>query len=103
MFNALDKKAVSVSQVLTVLQRSDRQSDRDRAVAELNKATLDVVLQFQAISSNYGANHCEARQWACCEPKRDPETNRERTEGCKWTCVAKPRACVGFLGPQTLR
>jgi hypothetical protein len=103
MFGALDDKALALSHSLTAVQRARSDTERKRTLDQFHSATLHLVLQFQAVSSNYGANHCTEGQWACCEPKKDPETNRGPAEGCKWTCVAKPRACSGFVGPQTPR
>jgi hypothetical protein len=101
MFSALDHKALALSRSMTAVQRAPNDVERERNLDQFTKATLSLVLQFQAVSSNYGANHCAAGQWACCEPKKDPETNRGPAAGCKWTCVAKPRACSGFAGPRT--
>lgn len=103
VFRALDDKAGAASRALTSAQHARSDADSERAFGQFNKATIDLVLEFQAVSANYGANHCAARQWACCEPRKDPETNRGPAEGCQWTCVAKTRACTGFLGPQTPR
>ena len=103
VFRALDRKALAASRSLTSVQQARSDTERGQALDQFSKATLDLVMEFQAVSSNYGANHCAAMQWACCEPKKDPETNRGPAEGCKWTCVAKPRACAGFVGPQTPR
>ena len=102
MFTELDRKALVLAKALDAVQREKIQPRRDRALDLFSKATLGVVLQFQAVSANYGANHCLPRQWACCEPKRDPETNRESVAECKWVCVEKSRACAGFLGPRTV-
>jgi len=103
MFRVLDEKAVAVSRSLAAIQQARKPPDRDRALDRFNRATLNLVLQFQAVSANYGANHCAARQWACCEPKRDPETNRASADRCQWSCAATRQACGGFLGPETLR
>lgn len=101
MFRELDRKGLALSRSLTAFERAHTKAARDRMLDQLTRAALPVVLQYQAISANIAANHCEARQWACCEPKANPETNRGAAQGCRWTCVSKPRACVGFTGPQT--
>jgi len=101
MFGELDRKARSAERSLISVQAARSSAERDRTAGDVTKSTLAVVLQFQAISANMGANRCESRQWACCEPKRNPETNRETAEGCTWTCVSKAKACTGFTGPQT--
>lgn len=101
MFKELQRRSLVLSRTLTSFESASSKAARDRLFDQLTKATLPVVLQYQAISANIAANHCEARQWACCEPKSDPETNRGPAQSCRWSCVSKPRACVGFTGPQT--
>lgn len=97
-FTAMDRDAIAVERALDAVQHNKGGAD-----ATLEKATLALVLRYQAVTSNYGANHCDTGQWACCEPRRDPETNRESGMGCRWMCAGKPRSCSGFLGPRTLR
>lgn len=101
MFGDLEKKSLALSRALISFEHAHSAADRDRLLDRVSQATLPVVLQYQAISANIAANRCEARQWACCEPKANPETNRGAAQGCRWTCVSKPRSCVGFTGPQT--
>ena len=97
-FAAIDRDAVAVERAIVAIQRKKPEAD-----ARLEKATLALVLMYQSATSNYGANHCQAGQWACCEPKRDPETNRQSGQGCRWMCVSKTESCSGFLGPRTLK
>lgn len=101
MFSDLERKTRALSRSLTELEQARTKAERDRLLDRLTKTALPVVLQYEAISANIAANHCKARQWACCEPKSNPETNRGPAQGCRWSCVSKPRACVGFTGPQT--
>lgn len=97
-FTAMDRDALAVERAIVAVERRKPEAD-----ARLEKATLALVLMYQSVTSNYGANHCEAAQWACCEPRRDPETNRESGQGCRWMCVSRTRACSGFVGPPTLK
>ena len=103
MFSQLERDCIAVSRDLSLTQRAKTRAERRRALDRFSAATLKLVLDYQAVSSNYGANHCSPRQWACCEPKNDPETNRGPTAACKWTCVPNRSSCSGFLGPQTLK
>ena len=103
MFSQLERDAIAASRDLSFTQQAKTRAERRRALDRFSAATLKLVLDYQAVSSNYGANHCSPRQWACCEPKKDPETNRGPTAACKWTCVPNRSSCSGFLGPQTVK
>lgn len=98
MFTALDRDAAAAERALNAVRHN-----RAAGKADLEKATLALVLRYQSLSSNYGANHCEAGQWACCQPRRDPETNQQSGQGCRWMCVSRAQSCSGFVGPKTLR
>jgi hypothetical protein len=103
MFSALERDAATASRALSKTQSAKTVAERKLAVDRFSAATLRLVLAYQAVSANYGANHCTPRQWACCEPKNDPETNKGPTAACKWACVPDKRSCSGFLGPQTFK
>jgi hypothetical protein len=103
MFSAIATDADAVARALSKTQVAKTRVERKLAADRFSAAMLKLVLRYQAVSSNYGANHCSARQWSCCEPKNDPETNRGPAAACKWTCVPKRSSCSGFLGPQTLK
>jgi hypothetical protein len=101
MFGELERKSLAFSRSLNALNRPRSKEDRKRLIDHCTEENLAVVLQYQAITSNLAANHCQARQWACCEPKPNPETNRGPGVGCRWACVSRPSACGGFIGPET--
>ena len=101
LFSALDERALTLSRALKAVQNAKNKAERAHALGQFDTASLHLILQFQAISANYGASHCGKGQWTCCEPRRDPETNREAAQECKWICVAKASACSGFTGPQS--
>lgn len=101
MFGELERKSLALSRSLTALDRTRNKDERNRLLDRCTKEVLAVVLQYQAITANIAANHCQARQWACCEPKLNPETNRGPAQGCRWACVSKPSVCRGFIGPRT--
>ena len=103
MFGELERKSVALSRSLTALEQARSKPSRNRLLDRCSEAVLSVVMQYQAISANLAGNRCEAGQWACCEPKPNPETNRGPAQGCRWACVSQPRSCVGFIGPQTPR
>jgi hypothetical protein len=103
LFSRIESDAIAASRDLSLTELAKTRAERKHALDRFSAATLKLVLDYQAVSANYGANHCSPRQWACCEPKNDPETNRGPTAACKWTCVPNRSSCSGFLGPQTLR
>jgi len=101
MFGDLGRKSLALSRALDALERARTKEERSRLLDRCTSRTLAVVMQYQAITANIAGNHCKTGQWACCEPKANPETNRGPAQGCRWTCVSNPRSCVGFTGPQT--
>lgn len=103
MFGELERKSLALARSLNAFERAHSADERNRIFNRCTDETLAVVLQYQAIAANLAGSHCAARQWACCEPKPNPETNRGPALGCRWACVSKPSACAGFTGPQTPR
>jgi len=103
MFGHLQRTSRALSRSLTALERARSKKQRERLFNRCTNEALALVLQYQAITANIAANHCAAGQWACCEPKSNPETNRGPAEACRWACVSKRSACVGFTGARTPR
>jgi hypothetical protein len=100
-FKALRVRARAVETTAGLLRHTQADSLAARNQAILEKQSLALVLQFQAITGGYGATRCSAGHCPCCEPKAASHAPSERIEvACKWVCVASaPKCAKGFTGP----
>jgi len=103
IFMKLNRRAAAVRQALAVAAKHGAGGASAPELESLSRTNLELVREFQRVSANYGAAHCARRQWACCEPKHDPDEERGSPNSCRWVCTATPQRCRGILGPQTLR
>jgi hypothetical protein len=101
MFLHLHRQAGMLRTRLTEANHASSNSERRRDSVRIQKAMLDLVLQYQAISGGYGALHCNAGAWSCGVPKRQPRTVGYPQLGTKWICVQHSQTCKGVLGPRT--
>jgi hypothetical protein len=100
-FKALEVRARAVEKTAGLLRQTQADSLAARNRAILEKQSLSLVLQFQAITGGYGATRCSAGHRHCCEPKEGSHVASKRIDlACKWVCVASARKCAkGFTGP----
>jgi hypothetical protein len=99
MFKHLQVKAKDLERELALVSKS-KAAARKR-IPQVQKAALNLVLQFQAISSGYAAAHCDPGAWSCGVPKKEVAGPGLPTIGVKWVCVNTARKCGGLLGFRT--
>lgn len=102
LFNRLHARAAAVRERVAAVSAARDAPTANSATAQLNRQMLALVLQYDRISGGYGALHCSAGEWACCEPKREPG-GRRSADACRWLCTPAPKRCTGFLGPHIPR
>lgn len=99
-FGALVQKAAAVERSAETLKRTQDHSVAARQQALLEQTALSLVLQYQAITGGYGANHCAGKQHSCCQPKETTKAADQPEVGCNWVCVTSSANCAkGFTGP----
>jgi hypothetical protein len=101
MFLSLRRKAQLLHRRLVQADNAMSRSAQRRADQQVQKAMLDLVLQYQALSGGYAAAHCDAGAWSCGVEKKEPRTVGYPAVGVKWMCVPRVKSCEGILGPRT--
>jgi hypothetical protein len=101
MFLRLRRRAKLLNAHLSKLARSRSRQYARRETRNVQKAMLNLVLQYQALSGGYAAAHCGPGAWVCGVPKEEPRKIGYPHVGVKWTCVERSRSCKGILGPRT--
>ncbi|HYD16588.1 MAG TPA: hypothetical protein VEB03_01145 [Candidatus Nanoarchaeia archaeon] len=100
-FGDLEHRARLLGNAVRELCAARNAEDSLRTLEAAEKARVQLVLRYQAISGGYAAVHCSRGVWACCEPKNSNEV-KDTPQACSWSCVKAPTACkAGFLGPQS--
>ncbi|HYD16807.1 MAG TPA: hypothetical protein VEB03_02275 [Candidatus Nanoarchaeia archaeon] len=100
-FGDLEHGARLLGNAVRELNAARNADESLRALEAAEKARVQLVLRYQAISGGYAAVHCNRDMWACCEPKNSSEL-KESPQACSWSCVRAPSVCkAGFLGPQS--
>jgi hypothetical protein len=98
-FRQLAEDAAAVKEVAVRLKDTQEQKQAASENTDLEKRTLALVLQYQAITGGYGAAHCSPVQRPCCLPKEDG--TQGGAVACSWKCVSSAAACSqGFTGPR---
>jgi hypothetical protein len=100
MFALLHRKAHVLHAGLVEVTRARSRKQARVASRKAQRAMLDLVLQYQAISGGYAAASCGAQKWNCGVEKNEPRTIGYPALGVKWTCVPRAAACRGILGPR---
>jgi hypothetical protein len=98
-FDALAVRAGKLERSAALLERTPMESLAARQLKELEQRSLNLVLQYQAITAGYGATHCVGGSRPCCEPK-DNSIKTVRL-ACNWECVKESTKCRGFSGPSS--
>ncbi len=102
VFLALEKKSQRMSRETDELIRAQSAAAAKSAIEKLRREMLPLLVQFQALTTNYGALHCDTGQTACCEPKKREAEEKIPEHECKWVCVKHRTACRGGIpGPTT--
>lgn len=100
-FLALEKKAQRMGRAADALVRARSATAARQARDALSREMLPLIVQFQAITTNYGTLHCRAGQTACCQPKKREAAEKIPEHECKWVCVETRNACRnGIIGPK---
>ncbi len=103
-FLALEKKAQRMEREADALVRARAPAAAKQARDALSKEMLPLVVQFQALTTNYSALHCRAGQTACCQPKKRESAEKVPEHECKWVCVESRKSCRdGITGPTSGR
>ena len=97
----LRKRAELMSRDLHKLEISQSLRAAEREADAAGHSLLSLVLGFQAVSSDYGAVHCDEGEWACGQPKPQPDRPGYPKTAAKWVCVPRRQQCQGLLGPRT--
>lgn len=99
-FLALEKKAQRMGRDADRLVQAHTLPVAKAAREALSREMLPLIVQFQAITTNYGTLHCDAGQTACCQPKKREAAESIPEHECKWVCVESQKACrQGITGP----
>jgi hypothetical protein len=101
MFGGLRTKAIALDRELISMSRARSRPGARRYMPSTQRAMLNLVLHFQAISGGYAAAHCDPGAWSCGVPKRELANQGFPKVALKWTCVSKRRSCGGILGAWT--
>ena len=100
-FLALEKKAQRMGREAGTLVRAQAPAAAKQARDALSREMLPLVLQFQALTTNYSSLHCGAGQTACCQPKKRESAEKVPEHECQWMCVENRKACRnGITGPR---
>jgi hypothetical protein len=101
-FLALEAKAKRMGRQTDALVRARAVPAAKEARDALSREMLPLIVQFQALTANYGALHCDAGQTACCEPKKRDSSEQGPEHECRWVCVENKKTCrAGVTGPKT--
>ena len=101
MFSDLYHKARTLNARLSQVQHASSTAVASREIRKAQRAMLDLVLQYQAISGGYAAMTCDAGTWSCGVAKPEPRKAGYPSTAVKWACVPRAQACRGILGPRT--
>lgn len=101
MFARLYSSARVLQARLYLLSRTPSQKLARGEETRVEKAVLDLVLQYQAVSGGYAAATCDAGAWSCGVPRKEPRNVGYPSLGVKWICVKRLAACHGILGPRS--
>lgn len=96
-FRLMRIKAQEVERELSAVTKARAGGAPELAMKRLEERVVSLVLQFQAVSSGYGAVRCSPGGWTCCQPKRSKDPREQIA--CMWGCVPRADRCRGFVGP----
>jgi hypothetical protein len=97
-FRLMRVSAQEIQRDISAVTKAQTGGALDLAVKRLDERVVSVVVQFQAVSGEYGAVRCSPGAWTCCQPKRSKDPREQIA--CVWGCVPSADRCKGFLGPR---